>query len=637
MKKIISMFVVIMLLGQSVYAVPSYEITYCVTNSSCESETTELPIHTVKLAEYSDTAASYISSQYDLVDLYGIDITISNTAVKREKGYYLDTLATILSSLPGTWLDLLLDYEDVDFVLDSTACESYGCVMVDSDYSKGSKLKLKQTITTNQANRTMLAALAHEVGHAFYHLGDHYYTYLAQSSTWENLKSALIQASNGSYPGSDNASLDEYGDYFITTNAANSVEEDFTDSFMMYLLEYAGLNEVSIKWTVSTKTKADLIAEAINNLATELKTNVTYANNYMSYKDAKSVSNTEIHEDLVNDTYSMSTTKLKEVYAQDYLKRRVTATSSSLCDAILAKEDLILLSNRTHLTMFKTMASYYWTWYVSSMSDSKTLSEDEFYKHLGNIQLLAYYIEDLYYNDADSVMSFYSSSFVNNRILRYWITYIVDDDKEAAGIVSEAYEAYLTNNDYEANVSKYTDKTTLFSVDNLKQYSAMNMNVYPSSRVTGITSTSSGFVVKGYMFEADANCTSDLWREIVFVNSSDVSSSKAYRKQVTPVYDTWLNKNTTATSNGRYTLNYANYTVNVSPSSVNAYTTNTASTMAKGDYYILMRISNGSTSYLFPLCDTTLSDGTNLENTGKLPSGVSVYDTNTRALMYSVN
>ncbi len=175
----------------------------------------------------------------------------------------------------------------------------------------------------------------------------------------------------------------------------------------------------------------------------------------------------------------------------------------------------------------------------------------------------------------------------------------------------------------------------------LSSYSAMNMDVYMNSRVTSIKATSSGFTIEGYMFENASNnanySDSRNWREIVFVSANDEATEYAYRKQVTPVYNTWLNSNKTATVDGKYKLNYANYKVSVSPSSVNAYVGNVAGAkMASGDYYVYMRISNGNESYVFPLVDRTLSDGTNMESDGTLPSGFTVYDQSTRALMYTV-
>lgn len=177
----------------------------------------------------------------------------------------------------------------------------------------------------------------------------------------------------------------------------------------------------------------------------------------------------------------------------------------------------------------------------------------------------------------------------------------------------------------------------------LSDYSNFSMDVYANSRVTSIKASGSSVIVAGYMFENGSNNanynTTKNWREIIFVNASNTSSAYAYRKLVTPVYNTWLNKNATATQNGKYSLNYANYTVTVNPSAVYKYSDGKNTTpvkMASGTYYVYMRISNGSTTYLFPLRDATLSDGTNMENTGTLPNGFSVYDSTTRALTYTV-
>lgn len=187
---------------------------------------------------------------------------------------------------------------------------------------------------------------------------------------------------------------------------------------------------------------------------------------------------------------------------------------------------------------------------------------------------------------------------------------------------------------------KEEEETTPTDQIDLSSYSAMNMNVYSGSRVTGIKASANGFTVSGYMFEDGADCIyndSRNWREIVFVNADNPSKEYAYRKQVTNVNNGWLNTNMTATHNGLYKLNYANYTVTVNPNSVNAYVNNVPNQkMASGNYLVYMRISNGKTSNLFPLLDRTLSDGTNMENTGTLPSGFTVYDQSSRALMYTV-
>ncbi len=198
-------------------------------------------------------------------------------------------------------------------------------------------------------------------------------------------------------------------------------------------------------------------------------------------------------------------------------------------------------------------------------------------------------------------------------------------------------------------VIEYADgKITVSGVDasktvDLSPYSAMTMNVYSNSRVTSITETTDGFTVAGYMFENGSQNASyndyRNWREIVFVNVADPSTASAYRKLVKPVYNTWLNSNMNATQNKTYNLSYANYTVGVDPDAMYAYSDGqniTPIPMAAGMYYVYMRISNGSTSYLFPLVDKTLSDGTNMESDGTLPEGFSVYNQSNRALMYTV-
>ena len=178
------------------------------------------------------------------------------------------------------------------------------------------------------------------------------------------------------------------------------------------------------------------------------------------------------------------------------------------------------------------------------------------------------------------------------------------------------------------------------SESDLDAYSKMDMNVYDNSRVTSIKKSGNGFVVEGYMFEENADCIyadTRNWREIVFVNVDDASTEKAYRKQTTNIYNPWLNSNMTATANGKYKLNYANYRVEVNPSSINKYAGNVPGyKIASGTYYVYMRISNGKTSYLFPLVDRTLANGTNMENTNMLPDGFTVKDPDSRILVYTV-
>lgn len=192
--------------------------------------------------------------------------------------------------------------------------------------------------------------------------------------------------------------------------------------------------------------------------------------------------------------------------------------------------------------------------------------------------------------------------------------------------------------------TKPTDPSTggsiqgILSAAQLAPYSNLSMNVYPSSRVTSVKQNGSNIVVEGYMFESNADCIySDTrnWREIVFVNEANPSTAYAYRKLVTPIYNTWLNSNATATVNGRYKLNYANYKVSFNPNSVTNYAKQPAK-MQPGSYLVYMRISNGKTSNLFPLMDKTLNNGTNMENTGTLPNGFEVVEQTDRTLRYVV-
>lgn len=173
----------------------------------------------------------------------------------------------------------------------------------------------------------------------------------------------------------------------------------------------------------------------------------------------------------------------------------------------------------------------------------------------------------------------------------------------------------------------------------LAPYANLSLSVYPNSRVTSVKTSGSSIIAEGYMFKENANCNSSnsIWREIVFVNEANPSTAYAYRKQVTPQYNTWLNKNMTATVNGKYRLDYANYKVTFSPTSVNNYTTNKAANkMSSGSYLMYMRISDGQSANLFPLTDAVLSDGTTMENTGTLPAGFEIVETTHRTLRYVV-
>lgn len=172
----------------------------------------------------------------------------------------------------------------------------------------------------------------------------------------------------------------------------------------------------------------------------------------------------------------------------------------------------------------------------------------------------------------------------------------------------------------------------------LSSYANNQLNVYTGSRVTKINKNGSVLSVDGYMFKGGANCNSKnaIYREIIFVNQEDSDVTKAYRQEVTPVYNTWLNKNMTATENGKYDLSYANYNVAVDTNKVMNYKKTSTGKMTSGTYLVYMRISDGKNAYLFPLVDRTLSDGSNLENTGKLVNGLSLVDSESRVICLEV-
>lgn len=172
----------------------------------------------------------------------------------------------------------------------------------------------------------------------------------------------------------------------------------------------------------------------------------------------------------------------------------------------------------------------------------------------------------------------------------------------------------------------------------LSAYSAMNMNVYENSRVTEMKSNANGTItLSGYMFN-DSNCNkkNSLYREVIFVNENDPSTAKAYRQEVVSKYNTFLNGNATATQNGKYDLSYAFYDVTVNPKSIMNYSKTSKGSMANGSYLAYMRISDGKTSYLFPLKDAKLSDGSTMESKGTLPKGFEVINPETRELRYVV-
>ena len=182
----------------------------------------------------------------------------------------------------------------------------------------------------------------------------------------------------------------------------------------------------------------------------------------------------------------------------------------------------------------------------------------------------------------------------------------------------------------------YTKKA---NTSDLSAYSNDQLEVYKNSRVHTLTVGEEDTTVSGYMFKykADCNTPNSIWREIIFVREDNYDTKYAYRKQADSVYATWLNDNPNATANGKYDLDYANYSVTFDVDEVNAYDSNTpVGKMESGSYLMYMRISDGVNSNIMPLVDRVLTDGTTMENTGTLPKGFEVVDQETRVLRYVI-
>lgn len=151
----------------------------------------------------------------------------------------------------------------------------------------------------------------------------------------------------------------------------------------------------------------------------------------------------------------------------------------------------------------------------------------------------------------------------------------------------------------------------------LPDYSNEMLPVYGNSRVTGIKVNSDGTItITGYVFVQELGFAKPdtLWREIVFINTTDNSTEYAYRKQVTSVYNTFLNNNKNLNPDGTKDFSYANYEVTIDPNNMNQYKGNvTGQKMNAGSYQAFIRVSNGKDSKLIPLQSLTTSDGEKVE------------------------
>ena len=172
----------------------------------------------------------------------------------------------------------------------------------------------------------------------------------------------------------------------------------------------------------------------------------------------------------------------------------------------------------------------------------------------------------------------------------------------------------------------------------LSAYANMLLNVYPSSRVTNITSSRSTVTIEGYMFKmyTSIDQPNSIYREVILIDEKDPSKEYAYRQEAISVYNPWLNKNMLATQNGMYNLDYANYQVTFNINDIYNFSKTQKGGMRYGTYLLYMRISDGENAYVFPLVDYVLSDGSTLEKQGKLINGLSLYDQTTRQICFKV-
>ncbi|MBR3692901.1 MAG: glucosaminidase domain-containing protein [Erysipelotrichales bacterium] len=200
--------------------------------------------------------------------------------------------------------------------------------------------------------------------------------------------------------------------------------------------------------------------------------------------------------------------------------------------------------------------------------------------------------------------------------------------------VGDSMTYTLTMNEY-GEMSIVIENSASGELD-LSDYTNDKLDVYPNSRVTSMSYSNGVLNLEGYAFIKDRSVsTSDykwLWREVIFVNEDNSSRDYAYRASVTPINKgSFLTSNKTLNPTGKYSYAMATYKVSANIKSINNYDQKPSS-IAPGKYRVYVRCSDGVNGKLFPLKDLTLSDGTNLENTGKLPSGFEVIDQTSREL-----
>ncbi len=624
--KLVAIILLLSVSVSNIFAYPSYSITQGYTTTT---------YYRPFISDYYTTGHSTSEVNALIKSLesnYPLQIEEMDASVDEEYAM-LKSIQAYYTNMPSYIREIFETYHDTIYYLYSaysisSACYSSGAAAC--AWSNGYQVYLATSSAEYAGYDSSLESLVHETGHLLYWIGLKYGGYKAR-----DVEIAFNNMSGG-YGYSSSFSWEDKsakGDYYVSGYASSSVKEDFAETYLYYICDVTGISDFEPVFTNYTRIKEDYVEAFLSNTYTVVTAKAVTTTSKSSSSSSTSKETSDVP----------STLKAIKARYEDYFNENSGLVKYTYVKAAVINESAFAAFDYSgYRNWFADEIFYLFEEYHDVDSDGIITDATSYYVLMSEAERIAGVIQSYYekYGTDDSKTSFYSfisSKALTKNILKNYVSCVLDHTSSAC-LLDSGYAAYVDENTEKTTKVTTTESSDSPSVSSLAAYSAMNMNVYPSSRVTDIAAISNGFVVSGYMFEANANCTSDLWREIVFVNSDDLSTSKAYRKQVTPLYNTWLNSNKTATVNGRYTLNYANYMVSVNPLSVNTYVGNISNQrMASGNYYVYMRISNGSTSYLFPLTDTTLSDGTNLENTGKLPSGFKVYNSENRALMYTVN
>lgn len=200
------------------------------------------------------------------------------------------------------------------------------------------------------------------------------------------------------------------------------------------------------------------------------------------------------------------------------------------------------------------------------------------------------------------------------------------------------YEYIETRNNCDGTITIWTDKFSQYIIVtddlDLSNYSNMMLSVYENSRATSIKESTEGFVINGYTWINGIAPNKNTWRELVFINTENPSPEFAYRVNASAVYNTFLNKNMYATQNGTVDLSYANYTAAINLNQISNYTKTSMGEMKPGSYYVYVRISDGKDSFMFPIYDRVLNDGSTLQGANAMPSQFNVENQTNRTVIF---